>query len=269
MYSDLGGNAQSFTYTFDPQNRLKKWQNGAGLACAFGLDRYGNLGDASGNPSCGMLTGRSFNLKNQVVGYVYDGAGQVLSDTAGTSYGWNVEGQLSGFQTTGQPAVGFLYDALGNRVEKTVNGAVVANYIHNALGDMVDELDGAQYTDFVYAPAGALHGEPGARIAAVTAGGVSTVDYYHTDALGTSRVITDAVPPAGNNIASCGQNSNYAQGSFLDYATPFKFTGKYRDAETGLDNFGARLYQSNLGRFLSPDPGGGDPSNPQSLNLYS
>lgn len=46
-------------------------------------------------------------------------------------------------------------------------------------------------------------------------------------------------------------------------------TGKERDTESGNDYFGARYYASTMGRFLSPDDVGGDPSNPQSLNLYS
>ncbi|QHN03183.1 hypothetical protein FTO74_07230 [Granulicella sp. WH15] len=51
-----------------------------------------------------------------------------------------------------------------------------------------------------------------------------------------------------------------------------RYTGKERDAESGLDYFGARYYSSNMGRFSSPDPSGlayADQSNPQSLNLYS
>ena len=32
------------------------------------------------------------------------------------------------------------------------------------------------------------------------------------------------------------------------------FTGKERDAETGLDNFGKRYDASSLGRFMTPDP---------------
>jgi RHS repeat-associated protein len=32
------------------------------------------------------------------------------------------------------------------------------------------------------------------------------------------------------------------------------FTGKERDAESGLDYFGARYYGSSMGRFMSPDP---------------
>src|SRR5881392_2013295 len=53
-------------------------------------------------------------------------------------------------------------------------------------------------------------------------------------------------------------------------------TGKERDAESGLDNFGARYDSSSMGRFMSPDwsaaPTGvpyADFDNPQSLSLYS
>ena len=34
-------------------------------------------------------------------------------------------------------------------------------------------------------------------------------------------------------------------------------TGKERDSESGLDNFGFRYYASTMGRFMSPDPLGG------------
>lgn len=34
----------------------------------------------------------------------------------------------------------------------------------------------------------------------------------------------------------------------------YKFTGKERDSESGLDNFGARYDSSSMGRFMSPDP---------------
>jgi RHS repeat-associated protein len=35
--------------------------------------------------------------------------------------------------------------------------------------------------------------------------------------------------------------------------TTHKFTGKERDSEDGLDDFGARYYSSSLGRFISAD----------------
>lgn len=50
-----------------------------------------------------------------------------------------------------------------------------------------------------------------------------------------------------------------------------RFTSKERDAETGLDYFGARYMSSAQGRFTTPDPGGAGASlfNPQSWNGYS
>lgn len=50
-----------------------------------------------------------------------------------------------------------------------------------------------------------------------------------------------------------------------------KFTGKERDAESGLDNFGARYYASTLGRFTSVDPLARSASRalPQTWNRYT
>jgi RHS repeat-associated protein len=55
-----------------------------------------------------------------------------------------------------------------------------------------------------------------------------------------------------------------------------KFTGKERDSESGLDNFGARYFASTMGRFMSPDWAARPTAvpyavfgDPQSLNLYT
>lgn len=55
-----------------------------------------------------------------------------------------------------------------------------------------------------------------------------------------------------------------------------RYTGKERDAESGLDYFGARYYASTMGRFMSPDWAAqaqpvpyANLEYPQTLNLYS
>jgi RHS repeat-associated protein len=50
-----------------------------------------------------------------------------------------------------------------------------------------------------------------------------------------------------------------------------KFTGKERDAESGLDYFLARYYSSAQGRFTSPDPDNYDAriDRPQAWNMYA
>jgi RHS repeat-associated protein len=62
-----------------------------------------------------------------------------------------------------------------------------------------------------------------------------------------------------------------AQTSGYSYdAAQAPFTGKERDAETGLDYFGARYFSGAQGRFTSPDPDNYDArlEQPQSWNMY-
>jgi RHS repeat-associated protein len=58
-------------------------------------------------------------------------------------------------------------------------------------------------------------------------------------------------------------------GTLYDGRVRCRYTGKERDAESGLDNFGFRYYGSNMGRFMSPDSFGGHLEDPQTLNRYS
>ena len=48
-----------------------------------------------------------------------------------------------------------------------------------------------------------------------------------------------------------------------------RFTGKELDEESGLYYYGARYYDPNLMRFVSPDPFVQEPGNPQNFNRYS
>ena len=66
--------------------------------------------------------------------------------------------------------------------------------------------------------------------------------------------------------------SNTALGlkrSLYDEGVQSRYTGKERDAESGLDYFTARYYGSSMGRFMSPDDFGGHLEDPQTLNKYA
>ena len=98
-----------------------------------------------------------------------------------------------------------------------------------------------------------------------------TVYYNFDDHLGSSRVMGQA-----GQTTACYDVDFLAFGYEKAYTyscnSLFKFTGKERDSETGNDNFIARYYGSNLGRFLSPDPAGkaaAKVGNPQSWNRYA
>src|SRR6185295_4682095 len=102
--------------------------------------------------------------------------------------------------------------------------------------------------------------------------------YYHRDALGSVRALSDAQSavvvrydylPFGEQIpASLGgrdQVSGYDETTASAPNTRRRFTGKERDAESGLDYFGARYFSGAQGRFVSADIYA-DYVNPQSLN---
>jgi len=79
------------------------------------------------------------------------------------------------------------------------------------------------------------------------------VVYYHTDAIGSVRAITDATG------AVIGRYDYLPFGELWPSVPPApaevrQFGGKERDDETGLDYFGARYHSSNIGRFTTVDP---------------
>jgi len=113
------------------------------------------------------------------------------------------------------------------------------------------------------------------------------VHYFFSDHLGTTDLVTDAV----GTMPAQTESDYYPYGGEIVVTTPtisnqnYKFTGKERDSQTGLDYFGARYFTSTLGRFMTPDPlpwahwqNGRDSDeknfaayieNPQNFDLYS
>ena len=79
-----------------------------------------------------------------------------------------------------------------------------------------------------------------------------TVEYYHTDVLGSVRVVTNAQGQVLSRHDFMPFGEEVAPGTPPTQTR--RFTAKERDAETGLDYFGARYYRLDLGRFTTVDP---------------
>jgi RHS repeat-associated protein len=213
---------------------------------------------------------------------IYDAAGNVINDGV-NQYTYDAEGRVCALNGP-QGMIGYQYDADGNRVGKgTVTTIATCDITANGYQpttDFVLDQSGGQMTEMAVSntSAGTTYTWTHSN---VTAGGalIASFDttgyglhFYLTDALGSRRVQTD---PAGIPEQTCQSlpfgDQLYCTGSPA-FPTEHHFTGKERDAESGLDYFGARYYASSMGRFSSPDPSGlffADPTLPQSLNLYS
>jgi RHS repeat-associated protein len=95
--------------------------------------------------------------------------------------------------------------------------------------------------------------------------------YYTSDQIGSTRIVTDqngVVVYAAAHDPYGGIQQTWESG----YDPAFKFSGKERDTESGLDYFGARYYDHTLYRFLSVDPvvpAGAAAADPLRWNLYA
>lgn len=278
---------RSMAFAYDLLNRITSAQTTSTYATStancwgelYGIDAWGNL--SSRNNLSSQYTGctqeQSFSttatVQNQLplTGNKYDSAGNLFQATVGgatNSYSYNAENQLqsmTGLSTT----TNYIYDGDGKRVEKT--GGTAKIYWYGADGNVLDETDSTgsftntSFSEYIYFG--------GRRIARRDSGG--NVYYYLADHLGTSRVMGQVL--SGQSTATlCYDADFYPFGGERTVTNlcsqNYKFTGKERDTESGLDNFGARYYASSFGRFMTSDP-----SNfylkhlvdPQGLNPYA
>ena len=266
----VSGRSQNFTY--DSLNRLATAQttathtSGAANCWAetYSYDPWGNLYQFGANTTtqsayigCSQESGLSTSssapslLKNQLAGYTYDAAGNLINDGLGHAYTYNAENQL-----VSAAGIAYTYDGDGKRATKS-NGTV---YWYDLDGNVIQD---GTYGYFY------MNGQRLARRIG------NEVDFFLTDHLGSTRYIfstsgsgassSDFYPFGGERVTTVGGSPSN-----------FKFTGKERDSESGLDNFGTRYNSSSMGRFMSPDwstkPQGVPYAvldDPQSLNLYA
>jgi RHS repeat-associated protein len=254
------GLSHTATYSYDGVNRLltaAATGNSTYSQSFVGYDPYGNLTCSPSGPGCVAFTYNTAN--NHIAGYTYDAAGNVINDGT-NSYQWDAEGHLIA----------------------VINGARVAisTNTYNALGQRVRDVTQTNTTDEAYGAGGSLlwrytgnPNDPNQR-AFVPSGGRILAEYYtggtlfdHPDQLGsiTSSTSANCSPcqerlfyPFGElwtGAGNCGMHQTFAQ--LPDY-----------DPEIDQYNTLYRHYTPS-GRWMSPDPLGGDVTNPQSLNRYA
>ena len=129
----------------------------------------------------------------------------------------------------------YTYDADGNRVKKS-GGSVSTLYWYGAPGIIAkSDLSGTLKSEYVF-----FNGKRLARID-LPAG---TVHYYLSDHLNSTSMVV-------NGSGAVEDESDYSpfgtEYQITSGANHYKFSGKERDTESGLD------YSNGLGRFITPD----------------
>jgi RHS repeat-associated protein len=187
-----------------------------------------------------------------VIGFTYDGMGNVTNDGANT----------------------YTYDA--ERRPLTVGGVQIT---YDAFGRAVEQNRTGTYTQILYSPMGQkfglMNGSAVKQYFVPLAGGVQAVynssglQYYrHSDWLGSSRFAGTTSGTVYYDGAYAPFGENYAETGTTDRS----FTGQTQDTVNGLYDFLFRQQSSAQGRWLVPDPAGlaaVDLTNPQTWNRYA
>ena len=155
----------------------------------------------------------------------------------------------------------YTYDALGQRVEGDVAGNPENFYLYDPAGNLLnapftDGWGGDELTELV-----------AGRVLASYVNGRSDTYFKHPNALGSWGLATahDGSVPQDQLYYPWGQT--WTSGHYLFEPNYAAMT--WYNAESDLFLTPARSYGSRLGRWMSPDPLGGDVTNPQSLNRYA
>lgn len=262
--------SRSQMFSYDSLNRLATagTVNLSGTNCwdeSYGYDPWGNLlniGSVSGYSGCTQPDSLSVGvsgqnqINNPVGMYGYDAAGNLTAAPGSATYAYNAEGQM-----TSTAGVTYTYDGSGKRVEKSSSKLYWYGMMSDALEDT--NTTGTLTDDYIFFG--------GQRIARRDASG--NIFTYLADHLGSSRKMMKIA--SGANSSTTAYDADFypfgRENAFVSGTPIYKFTGKERDTESGLDNFGARYDSSTIGRFISPDAFYKDSHlrDPQSWNEYS
>ena len=260
-YQDKANSTYSHTasYAYDSLNRLATAvaTGSSTYNLTFSSDRYGNLTCVTNGQTNGPCPNLSFSAStNQITssGYTYDAAGNVTANPAmypTQDYQWDAEGRVSAVMSGGSAMWSFTYNALGQRASWVPWGGTAHNAYYDPQGTLLGMAGLYSMLRF-----------PGSSVVYIG----SETWFSHPNNLGSDTMVTShAGAVLGDLVFYPWGDVWLQQGS-----TGYNFASlPYYDVPTNTSITTARFYPNNIGHWLSPDPLGGEITNPQSLNRYA
>lgn len=198
------------------------------------------------------------DIKDQASGnYVYNSIGQLISDAQdGITYTYLTSGLISKVESA-ESSVSFYYDDRGQRSKKISSNGTITNttfYVRDASGNPLAIYNGNSLEHPVYGIS-----RLGVVKRAVGQTALAQENYFYelTDHLGNVRAVVNK--NSVGNVVALVKTDYYPFGSPMpgrnivgEYR--YAFQGQEKDPETGKEAFQLRLWDSRIGRWLTPDP---------------
>jgi RHS repeat-associated protein len=175
------------------------------------------------------------------------------------NYRWNERNLLSESSDLSN-TVHYRYGADGQRALKYVSNTTVSTVYFNKMWQTTNSTTEWLQSKHIYL------GEDRVATKFNSEGNTNTgaeerrVYYYHTDHLGSAQTITNYMGALHERLEYTPYGElwiDWQSNDAID-STPFRFTGKERDKESGLYYFGARYLDPKTSRWLSTDPAMGE-----------
>jgi len=245
-------------YRYDAMGNMLRLEHGNGTG---GFTREFTVETVINRPVNNRL--RHMQIGQAGYDYKFDDNGNMRSEATSRHFEWNHSDQMKAFRTQtegAEPSVHahYLYDAAGQRVKKLVRrqgGQVEVTYYIDGVFEHHRWGSGAQAGENNH-----VHVmDDQQRIALVRLGNAHPDDrspagqFHFGDHLGSSNVVVDS----GGALVNREEFAPYGETSFGSFAKKrYRFTGKERDEESGLNYDAARYYVPWVGRWVSCDPAG-------------
>lgn len=240
----------SFKYQYDSLNQLieEEGHRYAHDSLYNRIEKDGNLCE------CNLLNQLQSDGRNR---YTYDRNGNLFTKTASdkneTLYTYDALDRLVGIKTENKE-ITYSYDAFNRRLTKTTDDNEVTRYLYagqNEIGTQSNDgsmrelrvLGTGKCAEIGAAIAIEIDGETfipvhdhNGNVAALLNGEGNLVEAYRYSGFGEEQ----CVDASGNSIT--------------EPKSPWRFSSKRHDSESGLIHFGRRNYDPETGRWITPDP---------------
>lgn len=251
---------QTYTYTYDALNRLKKaaYSGATGKANHYNeelaYDVMGNIDTLRrSNGSTAWYNHFKYSYTGNKLGSVTDAGTAVRSN----SFTYDANGNAK--TNTRLGITDIEYNFL-NLPRKFVKGSENLQYTYDATGRKLTKTLGSavtQYVDGIQYKNGVLEFIQTEEGRILPNGSSYIYEYFLTDHLGNTRAVVDHTGAVKQiqDYYPFGMELN--QGSALNTASnQYKYNGKEKQVELGLDqlDYGARFYDAEIGRWNVVDP---------------